>query len=37
MQVTVCGKALTGKNTENDNSLQTRNTKYSEDSSDLQC
>ena len=36
VQVTVCGKALTGKNTENDNSLQTRNTKYSEDSSDLQ-
>ena len=35
VQVSFCGKVLPGNKTENDNSPQTRNTKYSEDSSNV--
>ena len=35
VQVNFCGKVLPGNKTENDNSPQTRNTNFSEDSCDL--
>ena len=35
MLVSFCGKVLPGNKTKNDDSPETRNTKYSEDSSDL--